>query len=165
TVPAVVGSTDCFYPSSRSRGGAMAGRAIGVAFVILTALGSQGCAGIGLALFGVGAGVSGGTGVSYTLDSIAYKTFATSETELRTATLQTFKRMAIDVTETQKTESGSEIKATAGDRTVEVEIDRITPRTSRLRVVVKKNWLLRDRSTAGEIIAQTADTLESKSAL
>jgi len=143
----------------------MPGRAIGVAFVVLTALVSQGCAGIGLALFGVGAGVSGGTGVSYTLDSIAYKTFATSETELRAATLQTFKRMAIDVTETQKTESGSEIKATAGDRTVEVEIDRITPRTSRLRVVVKKNWFLRDRSTAGEIIAQTADTLESKSAL
>jgi len=143
----------------------MSGRAIGVVFVVLTALATQGCAGIGLALFGVGAGVSGGTGVSYTLDSIAYKTFATSETELRAATLQTFKRMAIDVTETQKTESGTDIKATAGDRTVEVEIDRITPRTSRLRVVVKKNWLLRDRSTAGEIIAQTADTLESKSAL
>jgi len=143
----------------------MSGRSIGVVFVVLTALATQGCAGIGLALFGVGAGVSGGTGVSYTLDSIAYKTFATSETELRAATLQTFKRMAIDVTETQKTESGTDIKATAGDRTVEVEIDRITPRTSRLRVVVKKNWLLRDRSTAGEIIAQTADTLESKSAL
>jgi len=143
----------------------MSGRTIGAVLVVLSALGSQGCAGIGLALFGVGAGISGGTGVSYTLDSIAYKTFAASETELRAATLQTFKRMAIEVTETQKTESGTDITATAGDRTVEVEIDRITARTSRMRVVVKKGWFLRDRATAGEIIVQTADTLDSKSGL
>ena len=143
----------------------MFGRKIGAALIILGALGSQGCAGVGLTLFGVGAGVSGGTGVSYTLDSVAYKTFAASETELRSATVQTLKRMAIDVTETQKTESGTQITATAGDRTVEIEIDRITPKTSRLRVVVKKDWLFRDRATAGEIVAQTADTLDTKSAL
>jgi hypothetical protein len=143
----------------------MSGRAIGAVLIVLGALGSQGCAGVGLTLFGVGAGVSGGTGVSYTLDSIAYKTFAASETDLRAATLQTFKRMAIEVTETQKTETDTDITATAGDRTVEVEIDRITPKTSRMRVVVKKGWFLRDRATAGEIIVQTADTLDSKSAL
>jgi uncharacterized protein DUF3568 len=143
----------------------MSGRTIEAVLVIVGALGSQGCAGVGLALFGVGAGVGGGTGVSYTLDSIAYKTFAASETELRTATLQTFKRMAINVTETQKTETGTDINATAGDRTVEVEIDRITPRTSRMRVVVKKGWFLRDRATAGEIIVQTADALDNKSAV
>lgn len=143
----------------------MSGRAIGVALMVLGALGSQGCAAVGLTLFGVGAGIGGGTGVSYTLDSIAYKTFAASETQLRAATLQTFKRMAIDVTETQKTESGTDIMAAAGDRTVEVEIDRITPKTSRMRVVVKKGWFLRDRATAGEIIVQTADTLDSRSAL
>jgi hypothetical protein len=143
----------------------MSGRTIGAVLMILGALGSQGCAGVGLALFGVGAGVSGGTGVSYTLDSIAYKTFAASDADLRAATIQTFKRMAIEVTETQKTETGTDITATAGDRTVEVEIDRITPKTSRMRVVVKKGWFLRDRATAGEIIVQTADTLDSKSAL
>ena len=143
----------------------MSGRMIGAALVILGTLGSQGCAGIGLTLFGVGAGVSGGTGVSYTLDSIAYKTFTASEAELRAATVQTLKRMAIDVAETQKTETGTDITATAGDRTVEVEIDRITPKTSRMRVVVKKGWLFRDRATAGEIIAQTADTLDNRSAL
>ena len=143
----------------------MSGRTIGVALVVLGALGSQGCAAVGLTLFGVGAGIGGGTGVSYTLDSIAYKTFAASETELRAATLQTFKRMAIEVTETQKTETGTDITATAGDRTVEVEIDRITPKTSRMRVVVKKGWFLRDRATAGEIIVQTADTLDGNAAL
>src|SRR5260370_16914074 len=65
--------------------------------------------------------------------------------------------MAMDVTTVTKTEAGSEITATAGDRTVEIELDRITPRTSRMRVVVKKNWFLRDRSTAGEIIARSEE--------
>ncbi len=143
----------------------MSGRTIGAVLVVLGALGSQGCAALGLTLLGVGAGVSGGAGVSYTLDSIAYKTFAASETELRAATVQTLKRMAIDVTKTQKTETGTDITATAGDRTVEIEIDRITPRTSRMRVVVKKGWLFRDRATAGEIIVQAADTLDNKSSL
>jgi len=108
----------------------MSGRTTGAVLMILGALGSQGCGGVGLALFGVGAGVSGGTGVSYTLDSIAYKTFVASDADLRAATAQTLKRMAIDVTETQKTETGTDITA-----------------------------------TAGEIIVQTADTLDSKSVL
>lgn len=45
--------------------------------------------------------------------------------------------------------------AQAGDRTVDIEIDRITARTSRMRVVVKQGWFFRDRATAGEIIVQT----------
>jgi hypothetical protein len=144
----------------------MFGKKIGVALVVLCGLGFQGCALAGLPLLGLGQAVNGGTEVvSYTMDSVAYKTFAASETEVRAATLQTFKRMAIDVTGTERKEKGTDIKAIAGDRTVDVEIDRITPRTSRLSVVVKKGWFLRDRSTAGEIVTQTADTLGSKPAL
>jgi hypothetical protein len=128
--------------------------------LVLAVAGLGGCAGVGLALFGVGAGISGGTGVNYTLDSVAYKTFAASEPELRTATLRTLKRMAIDVTENQATESGRQITATAGDRAVDIELDRITAKTSRMRVNVKKGWILRDRATAGEIIVQTEKSLE-----
>jgi hypothetical protein len=144
----------------------MSRKKIGVALVVLGALGSQGCAVAALPLFGLGQAVNGGTEVvSYTNDSIAYKTFAASETEVRAAMLQTFKRMAIDVTGTERKEKVTEIDAAAGDRTVKVEIDRITPKTSQMRVVVKKGWLLRDRSTAGEIVTQTADRLGSKPAI
>ncbi len=128
--------------------------------LVLAVAGLGGCAGVGLALFGVGAGISGGTGVNYTLDSVAYKTFAASEPELRAATLRTLKRMAIDVTENQATESGRQITANAGDRAVDIELDRITAKTSRMRVNVKKGWILRDRATAGEIIVQTEKSLE-----
>jgi hypothetical protein len=110
----------------------------------------------------VGAGVSSGTGVNYTLDSIAYKTFAASEAEVRAATLRTLKRMAMDVTENGATETGRQITAVAGDRTVDIELDRITSKTSRMRVNVKKGWLFRDRATAGEIIVQTEKTLDNE---
>jgi len=144
----------------------MSGKKIGVALVILGALGSQGCAVAALPLFGLGQAVNGGTElVSYTSDSIAYKTFTASETEVRAATLQTFKRMTIDVTGTERKEKVTEIDASAGDRTVKVEIDRIAPRTSQMRVTVKKGWFLRDRATAGEIVTQTADTLGNKRAI
>jgi hypothetical protein len=137
-------------------------RAIIATALLALAVSLEGCAGVGLALFGVGAGISGGTGVNYTLDSIAYKTFATSEPDLRAATVATLKRMAITVTENEATESGRQITATAGDRTVDIELDRITPKTSRMRVNVKKGWILRDRATAGEIIVQTEKTLEHR---
>ncbi|HET8576001.1 MAG TPA: DUF3568 family protein, partial [Methylomirabilota bacterium] len=121
-------------------------QAIAVGVLALAVAGLSGCAALGLTLFGVGAGISGGTGVNYTLDSIAYKTFAVSEAELRAATVHTLKRMAMPSTENEATDSGRQITAVAGDRTVDIEIDRITPKTSRMRVNVKKGWILRDRA-------------------
>jgi hypothetical protein len=135
---------------------------IGAGLLALAIACLGGCASVGLTLLGVGAGVSSGTGVNYTLDSIAYKTFAASEAEVRAATLRTLKRMAMDVTENGATETGRQITAVAGDRTVDIELDRITPKTSRMRVNVKKGWLFRDRATAGEIIVQTENTLDNE---
>jgi uncharacterized protein DUF3568 len=132
---------------------------IGAITVVL--LGAQGCA-AGLTLFGAGAGVSGGSGVSYTLDSIAYKTFTTPVEDLQGATMNTLKRMDIAIKENKPSESGGgrRIKAVAGDRDIEIELDRLTTKVSRMRVNAKQGWLLRDRATATEIIVQTAQTLE-----
>ena len=125
-------------------------------------VGSQGCAAAGLTLFGVGAGVSTGTGVSYTLDSIAYKTFTAPVEDLQGATLKTLKRMDITVKESKPSESGKKIVAIAGDRTIEIELDRLTAKTARMQVVAKQGWLLRDRATATEIIIQTEQTLDDQ---
>ena len=125
-------------------------------------LGIQGCAAAGLTLFGVGAGVSTGTGVSYTLDSIAYKTFTAPVEDLQSATLKTLKRMDITVKENKPSESGKKIVAVAGDRAIEIELDHLTAKTSRMQVVAKQGWLLRDRATATEIIIQTEQTLQDQ---
>jgi hypothetical protein len=130
---------------------------------VLAAIGllsTQGCAAVGLTLFGVGAGVSAGTGASYTLNSVAYKTFSALE-GVHGATRQTLRRMDITVREDQPTDSGRKVLAVAGDRTVEIELDRLTSQTSRMRVDAEQGWFFKDRATATEIIVQTARTLEN----
>lgn len=130
--------------------------------LLLPTAGSPGCAAVALTLFGVGAGTGTGTASSYILDSIVNKTFNVPEPGLRTATLKTLKRMAMEVKQDQTTESGRKIVAAARDRTVEIEVERLTAKTSRLRVYVKQGWFWRDRSTATEIIIQTERTLEDE---
>ncbi len=146
--------------SGRARGGWLAGAAMVLALGL-----SQGCAAVGLTFLGVGAGITGGTGVSYTLDSVAYKTFTTPEEGLRAATLKTLKRMDMPVQVDEQTDSGRRITAVAGDRTVDIELDGLTRATSRMRVNVKQGWFFRDRATATEIILQTERTLDDEPVL
>lgn len=152
----------CATPKSVHDG---ASRWIVVIGLTASMLGSQGCAAVGLTLFGVGAGVSGGTGVSYTLDSIAYKTFTAPVEDLQEATLKTLKQMDITVKGNKPNESGRKIVAVASDRTIEIQLDHLTTKTSRMEVVAKQGWLLRDRATATEIIVQTEQTLDDRPTL
>lgn len=136
-----------------------------LALTVVSLLGTQGCAAAGLTLLGVGAGVSSATGVAYTLDSIAYKTFTAPVEGLHGATVKTLKRMDITVTEDTATESGRKIVAVASDRAIDIELDRLTAKTSRMRVNAKQGWFFKDRATATEIIVQTERTLDNEPAL
>jgi hypothetical protein len=131
-----------------------------VALATVVLLGTQGCAAVGLTLFGVGAGVSAGTGTQYTLDSIAYRTFTAPLDEMRRATLATFKRMDIALQSDDSTAEGRSIIGQAADRTIDIELESLTSRTTRMRVTAKQGWFFRDRATAGEIIAQTERSLD-----
>jgi uncharacterized protein DUF3568 len=135
---------------------------LGLAVVLL---GSQGCAALGLALLSAGVGTGAGQGISYTLDSIGYKTFTTPVENLESATLKTLKRMDIEVKEKERTDSGIKISAKAGDRDVDIELDRLTSQTARMRVDATLKWIFKDRATAVEIIAQTAQTLDDQTRL
>ena len=140
-------------------------RWIAMWLIVLGLAGNQGCAAVGLTLFGVGAGVGSATGVSYTLDSIAYKTFNTPLESLEGATRKSLKRMDMEVKETQPIDIGKKIVAVAEDRTIEIELERLTAKTSRMRVNAKQGWLFKDRATATEIIVQTERALEEQSVL
>ena len=131
-----------------------------VALVTAVLLGTQGCAAVGLTLFGVGAGLSAGTGTQYTLDSIAYRTFTAPLQDIRRATLAAFKRMAITLQNDDMMDTGRHVVGQAGDRTVDIELERLTSRMTRMRVTAKQGWFFRDRATAGEIIAQTERSLD-----
>jgi hypothetical protein len=118
-----------------------------------------GCAAIGITLAGSAAATAAGVGSGYALESITYKTFTASLTELTAATILTLERMDMKVVENEQTESGRTILAKAGDRDIDIELDRLTSRVTRMRVIAKINWLLRDRATATEIILQADRTL------
>ena len=111
-----------------------------------------GCAAVALTAGGVGLG----TAVSHTLGGIVYKTFAAPQTKVRRSTVAALGRMQIKVVDTKVQGSTETIRARAADRDIEIEIESLTPNTTRLTVTAKKDGgLIRDSATATEIILQT----------
>src|SRR6267378_6097291 len=125
-----------------------------VSFIML-----QGCAAVGLALFSVGAGVTTGTSVGYTLDGIAYRTFTASLPQVENATRTALDRMGIKVEATSKIDQGKAIKAVSNDRDIEIELEMVSNKTTRIRTVAKQGIFFKDRATATEIIIQTERAL------
>jgi Protein of unknown function (DUF3568) len=115
----------------------------------------SGCAAVGMTLFGVGAGVATGTSVSYTLDGIAYRTFTAPISQVEGATRTALDRMGIKIEATSKTEQGKAIKAVSNDRQIEIELEMVSLKTTRIRTVAKQGIFFKDRATATEIIMQT----------
>jgi hypothetical protein len=134
---------------------------LGVVLMVAAALASQGCSGIGMGGRGTAA-----QDVNYTLDGIAYRTFTAPIDTMRRVTLTTFKRMDIVVKRDGLKEDGiRELIAAAGDRTIYVELEKLSERTTRMRITAKHGWMWRDRATAAEIIVQTGRTLDGTPAV
>jgi len=122
----------------------------------LMVLNLNGCAApLALTLLGVGAGVTTGTAVSYTMDGIAYRTFTASVPQVERATLTALNDMGLKIEGTDKTDEGKSIKAKGLDRQIEIELQAISPKTTRIRTVAKEGVFFKDRATATEIILQT----------
>jgi len=118
----------------------------------LATLNLGGCAAVGLTALGVGMA----TGVSHTLSGIVYKTFTTPQAQVKKATMGAMNRMQIKVVEAKRDKSTEVIKAKAGDRDILVELEALTPSTTRMSVTATKDGgLMRDGATATEVILQT----------
>ncbi len=128
--------------------------------VILSGVVAQGCPAVGMSLFSIGAGEVVGQSTTYTLNGIAYRTFATPLDDVWEATRSSLKHMEMTVKTDEATPDGREIVALAGKRTVYIELERLTGRATRMRVTAKEGIFLRDAATASEFIAQTADLLK-----
>lgn len=121
----------------------------------------QGCAAAGLAVVGAGAGVGMGTGVEHELNGVGYKTFATPIDSVHHAARATLARLAMPITADTRTDDGLTVSASAAGRTIDIDLERLTPRTTRMRVVAEKGGLFgKDSATSTEIILQTAQTLQ-----
>jgi hypothetical protein len=114
----------------------------------------SGCA----ALAVTAAGIGGATGVSHVLSGITYRTFSEPLPKVKSAAVTALSRMEIKVGGASKIEGGEMIRAHASGRQIEIELERLSPNTTRMRAVAK-NGLLYDSATATEIIIQTENAL------
>ena len=122
----------------------------GICAFVIAAL--PGCAAVAVSAVGVGMA----TGVSHTLSGIVYKTFAAPEAKVHRSTVAALARMQIKIVETKQDGIKQVITARASDRDIEIEIEALTPNTTRVTVTAtKEGSLLRDSATATEIILQT----------
>lgn len=129
------------------------GRSFGaIAAALATCVLASGCVPVAVTAAGVGMG----TGVSHALGGIVYKTFAAPQSKVQRSTIAVLRKMQIKVTETKREENKEMITARAADRDIDIEIEALTPNTTRLTVVAKKDGgFIRDSATATEIILQT----------
>ena len=141
--------------SGLGRAGAV--RVLAVVLVLVTT--QTGCLAIGLSLFGVAAGVGTGTAVSYAMNGFAYRTVTAPLAKVERAATRTIRDMGFQLTSQEPTEEGKVLKATGNDRDVEVRLERVSDKTTRIRTVVSQGTFLRDRATATEIIVQTEQAL------
>jgi len=73
--------------------------------------------------------------------------------------------MDMKVTTDKRTKALHIIEAVALDRIIEIELEPLTRRTTRMRVVANQGQIFfKDSATATEIIVQTATTLDTQSA-
>ena len=134
--------------------------------VLMAAALLAGCQAAALTVGGAGAGVAMGTGVEQTMSGITYKTFAAPVADVRTAALSSLHRMDMKVTADASSDKGWKIAGAAAGRTIDVQLEKLTPKTTRMRVVVAQDdsIFFKDASTATEILLQTADTLDDQKA-
>jgi len=124
----------------------------GAFVVVLASAALIGCVPIALTAAGVGMA----TGTSHTLGGIVYKTFAAPQVKVQRATIAALRRMQIKVDETKRDDNKELINARAADRDIAIEIEALTPNTTRVTVTATKSGgIIRDSATATEIILQT----------
>jgi hypothetical protein len=126
-------------------------RTISSLLLVAVIFGLSGCAAIGLTALGVG----GAVGINHQLGGIVYKTFTEPLPKVRRASLTALKQMEVSVKGVEKTDIGEVIKATAANRAIEIQLEALTPKTTRMRVTADSDGLFKDSATATEIILQT----------
>jgi len=119
----------------------------------------NGCAAVGLSLLSSGAGILTGQSVAYTLDGFAYRTFTAPISQVESATRTALDRMGIRVEATAQIDQGKALRAQTFDREIEIELEMVSAKTTRVRTVAKQGVFFKDRATATEILIQTEKVL------
>ncbi len=94
------------------------------------------------------------------MTNVAYKTvsfpIATVEASLKRA----LKKMGIGGGERKSTDGVVTIKTKTEKLVIEITLEKVTPKTTRIKVDAREGLVLKDKATATEIISQTEKSLE-----
>ena len=120
-------------------------------------LGLTACEPLAISVLGAGAG----TALRYSIDGATSRTFTASAADVKHASLQALERMGIAFESSDRFDYGELIYARAENRAIEIEIEPISTRATRMRIAAKNGSFLYDNATASEIVAQTERSLAS----
>lgn len=127
--------------------------------VLLLALQLTACAAAPLAIpIAVSAG---GGGVAYTVTNVAYKTVSYPVKRVEAATRGALRRMAIKEDTREVLEDGTlRITAKTEKLVIYIDLEKITPATTQIKVNAVRATVLKDKATATEIIEETEKILD-----
>jgi hypothetical protein len=128
--------------------------------LLILLAGAAGCESLAISLVGAGAGMA----IRYGIDGVAYRTFTAPARAVREASLVALERMGLVLDSSATFEGGELIYARSENRVIEIEVEPISPKATRMRIAAKNGGLFYDTATAAEIVSQTAAIL-SKSAV
>ncbi len=128
--------------------------------VLFSSITLTACEPVTLTLLGAGAS----TGLSHGLGSVAYRTFTAPMKHVKKATFVALKRMGIKVKSVKKTEKGKVINAITQDRTIEITLEAVSKKATRIRTIALQDSLFFDQATAAEIVNQTEKALKRRRA-
>jgi hypothetical protein len=134
--------------------------------VLLAPAFAAGCALIGgetIAVSALNAGAP--TVVSHTMSGTAYRTFTVSATEVKVAALSALGRMGFEVKAMRSEKDGDVIEAETQERRIEIGVEAISAKATRLRVVAKAGMFSYDTATAAEIVVQTEKSINAREAV
>lgn len=103
-----------------------------------------------------------GGGIAYTVTNIAYKTVSHPYERVEGAVHGALRKMGIREVEKKTTGSGIEITAATSVLTIYIEVEMLTPKSTKLCVDARKSLIFKDKATAAEIIEQALKILEEK---
>ena len=113
-----------------------------------------GCETLSLTALGIG----GSAVVTQKMNGTPSRTFTLPLYMVRTASISALRRMGIEIKADEglkQLDNREVIRASAGGREIEVELESITPQATRMRVVARNGGFFYDGATATEIIVQT----------
>ncbi|MEQ1598325.1 MAG: DUF3568 family protein [Methylotenera sp.] len=126
--------------------------------ILINAVALNGC----IAAATSAAGMGGSAAITHTMNGITYRTFTSPQAKVRFATIRALERMQIKlVSDNMQDKTNIRlVTAKTSERKIEIQLEPISPNTTRMRVIAKKgSGIFYDASTAEEIIQQTKISL------